>query len=273
MNINGLDSDQYRSRQKLLITGDIVQLSQFAKSFGVGKRKLKPLRKNEPAETISEDSRKKAYARARRNLINTINTNVFQWFDPNGRPYPAVFLTLTFAENITDIETANYEFTLFIRRLSWEILHAKDSFLKYVTVIEFQKRGAIHYHVIFFNLPFVEKEKIGCLWKRGYIKISVIDNINDIGYYVTKYMAKDFDDPRLKGHKCYFVSRGLKKPVVVYFEEVINLVKPYLPKEALEGEKKNIRVPYLAFMDTQRYNLRNYPEAKQQVTELVNQYS
>lgn len=271
-------SEQYFTRQKMMVTGDIIQVSKFAKDFSIGKRPHRIKRREEDTlitdalKESPEEIRDRSFRRAKRKLINTINTNVFSWYDKNNRAFRSVFLTLTFQQNITDIKMANYEFTKFILRMNWEILNDKRSLLKYVAVIEFQKRGAIHYHVIFFNLPFVEKETIASIWGNGYIKIKAIDDVRDVGYYVTKYMSKDFDDPRLKGNKSFFVSKGLLKPTVVYFEELIDCVKPLLPSEALEVEKLNIPIEYLHQMDYWRYNLKNHREAKQKICDLLNRY-
>ena len=70
------------------------------------------------------------------------------------------FLTLTFRENIQDITITNKEFKYFIQRLNYYLYQTKVQTLKYIATWEKQKRGAIHYHVIFFDFPFVAKEKL-----------------------------------------------------------------------------------------------------------------
>ena len=53
------------------------------------------------------------------------------------------FITLTFADNIIDIKTANKQFRYFIDKVQ----RVKKNF-KYLCVPEFQKRGAVHYHLL-----------------------------------------------------------------------------------------------------------------------------
>ena len=60
------------------------------------------------------------------------------------------FVTLTFKDNIQDITITNREFKYFIQRLNYYLYHSKTQLLKYIATWEKQKRGAIHYHVIFF---------------------------------------------------------------------------------------------------------------------------
>lgn len=165
----------------------------------------------EADELARIQNRIKVLHRARSTLRRLINANAWQWPDSRGSPVPPKFLTLTHAANITDIKYSNSEFTKFIKRLK----RHTNTDIKYIAVIEFQKRGSIHYHIVIFNLPYTRKEEIARIWRHGYVKINAIDNIYNIGAYVSKYMGKDVGDDRLVGEKCYFTSRGLKKPVEI----------------------------------------------------------
>ena len=124
------------------------------------------------------------------------------------------FVTLTFKENIQDITVTNKEFKYFIQRLNYSLYHTKIQTLKYIATWEKQKRGAIHYHVIFFDFPFVAKEKLQDLWTYGFIKINRIDvdSMENRGRYLSKYFGKDLE---LKEHKkkAFFKSQNLKMPI------------------------------------------------------------
>lgn len=125
------------------------------------------------------------------------------------------FLTLTFKENIQDINQTNQEFKYFIQRLNYYLYKTKIQSLKYIATWEKQKRGAIHYHVIFFDFPYIAKETIQKLWKHGFIKINRIDvdSKENRGRYLSKYFGKDLD---LKEHKkkAFFKSQNLKLPII-----------------------------------------------------------
>lgn len=69
------------------------------------------------------------------------------------------FVTLTFSENVESIDYANDEFRKFIQRLNYRLYSTKKASLKYLATWEKQKRGSIHYHVIFFNLPFIKNSE------------------------------------------------------------------------------------------------------------------
>ena len=125
------------------------------------------------------------------------------------------FLTLTFRENIQDIEYTNNEFKKFIKRLNYELYQTKTAHLKYLATWEKQKRGAIHYHVILFQFPFISIKRLTTIWGHGFIKLNKIDvdSIENRGRYISKYFDKDLE---LKEHKkkAFFKSRNLKLPTV-----------------------------------------------------------
>lgn len=140
------------------------------------------------------------------------------------------FITLTFEDNITDIELANKNFNSFrtyIKRLF-------PSFA-YVCVPEYQKRGSVHYHMI-CNIPYnsfllnedekklwnptIKEWHIGKTlknWNKGYSFVKKLNNINVIGY-LCKYMTKDIDN-RLWGKRKYYYSQNLIKPKTLYLNE------------------------------------------------------
>jgi hypothetical protein len=196
---------------KVIRTGHIVEVFKYERVIKVGETKNAQGRRLEASEQDKMRHRKETLGRAKTTVRRLINANVDAWGQS------PKFLTLTFAENVQDIKQANYEFKKFRQRLEYQ-LKIK---LKYIVVIEFQKRGAIHYHVVFFNLPYIKNSKLAEIWKNGFIKINEIDKVDNIGAYVTKYMTKeDYEakkTDKLIGKKSYFTSRGLIQPVEEYF--------------------------------------------------------
>lgn len=124
------------------------------------------------------------------------------------------FMTLTFKDNIQDITYTNYEFNKFIKRLNFRLYHDKKQKLKYIAVWEKQKRGAIHYHIIFFDFPYINLKKLQEIWGHGFVKINKIDvdSKDNRGRYVSKYFSKDIDEKNYK-QKAFFKSRNLIMPI------------------------------------------------------------
>ena len=117
------------------------------------------------------------------------------------------FLTLTFAENKTNIEECNLLFKNFIKRLKYKY---NLLCLKYLAVIEFQERGAVHYHVL-LNIPYIPHKELQELWGNGFVFVNAISHVDNLGAYILKYMTKDNNDTRLMGKKAYLTSRNLKQ--------------------------------------------------------------
>lgn len=207
--------------KKIIISGNIVEVYEYDKPIleGYTIKERGCGRCFEASEEDKQINREKVFSRAKRDLRRLINANIGEF---------SKFITLTFAENITDLKQANYEWKKFRQRLETKIGYK----LQYVVVVEFQKRGAIHYHCVMFNLPYIQNKKLREIWGNGFVKINNIDKVDNVGAYVCKYMTKT-DDDRLVGQKMYFTSRGLEKPVEIKEEARVETLASVLPASAL----------------------------------------
>lgn len=217
-------------KTKLIVFGEYFETYHYSKPqiTGVAKPKKK---KATPMDDSQEPKKKFAYSmnRTRNTVRRLISANFSNKSD---------FLTLTFADNIQDLDYANKCFKAFIRALRNEIYyHHHDKFpvenFKYLAVIEFQKRGAIHYHVL-MNCPFLGWDTWYKYWDHGWLKINKVKHVNDIGLYVSKYMRKDSCDIRLRGKRSYQTSRNLIRPYEVIDK---NFVRGFLSNV---GKKKKL---------------------------------
>jgi len=134
----------------------------------------------------------------------------------DGFARPLLF-TLTYRENITNLEKAYRHYSSFIQSLRYK--YGKD--FRYVCVPEFQKRGAVHFHALIWGLPeevfLLERRTrtFAGLWGHGFIYLKETDGDEKLSFYLSKYMAKAFVDSRLKNQKCYVASRNIKRPTVI----------------------------------------------------------
>ncbi|MCX6766811.1 MAG: hypothetical protein NT170_03480 [Candidatus Moranbacteria bacterium] len=184
--------------------------------------------KNEKNKSKKENTKKRENTlksrllsnwRAKKTLRRIINTNAGIYRKPSGKVFPPVFLTLTFKDDIRESKKGNPKFTAFLKRLNYHFTGKGKNTLAYSGVIEFQpKSKRVHYHVIFYNLPYIPKKKLEKIWGNGFIKIKKTDNIQNVGSYVCKYMSKSLGDARLCGQKAYFSSQGLKQPTKIIGE-------------------------------------------------------
>jgi len=113
---------------------------------------------------------------------------------------------------------------------------------KYLYTVEKQKRGALHSHFICFEplLDFIPYRPLIKSWREviggiGSVKVEQIDDPDNIGKYLAKYILKEFAS--VEKYKRVFVpSKGLTKPrkwTADYKE-----FKAFLPPEAREKWRK-----------------------------------
>ncbi len=210
--------------KRVIVSGKVVEYYSYESDVICDKKPSRNVGLHEVTEEEKAQNRKKSAQRARVTVRRLVNSNMDL----------TKFVTLTFKECVTDLTQANKVFNLFIKRLK-RVLKKP---LKYLVVPEFQDkngRGAVHYHMI-SNLDYIPNEKLRNIWGQGFVKINRIDNVDNVGAYVTKYMSKDSVDERLSGRKCYFCSRNLDKPVVFkQLETVENVMQDVV------SDEKNIK--------------------------------
>lgn len=226
-----------RVKEKIIISGNIIELYQYEVGY------LKGFTNNSKGSGSSvidssiesdEDIRDRSLKRAKKEVRRVINSNIGMY----GVEYIPKFLTLSFGENIQDIKQANYEFQKVIKRLNYKIYNTKKAKIKYLVVPEFQKRGAIHYHVILFNFPYVKQSILQDIWGNGIIDIRKIEEVDNVGSYIAEYLGKEEknqgkskNDERLKGQKSYFCSRGIYRPIEITEKKTIESMRlDLLPK-------------------------------------------
>lgn len=235
-------------QRKLIVYGDNYILYSYPepKATFVSSKKHKP----KPMKTERD---KTSFWRAKQNLIRLIACNT------GSSAEKPTFWTFTFdpkkCENIQDLKSANYYFKIFRQQLTRKLGYKP----KYIAVPEFQKNGNVHYHVIFFNLPFIAtdigaykktpsllKKKVydftmNDIWTYGFTHVILLNKVRNVSLYLIKYMSKSFNSNtgnKTYGEKLYFSSKGLERPKEYYDRAEIY---PELKKYKLEiiSEYKN----------------------------------
>ena len=107
------------------------------------------------------------------------------------RKIRATFVTLTFSEVVSHAyaKVASKRFFMRVRRAYPQA--------SAVWRLEYQpKRGAIHYHILFFNLPFWKQADLQKTWEectleqRSIVDIRLVHGARSVMAYVSKYIAK-----------------------------------------------------------------------------------
>jgi len=208
---------------KFVVSGRVVELYLYQIPLSLEKKPKTGFKRAVSAVSseAKQDSVKSGQLRSKRNLRRLVQSNVYQWYE-QGRVYNPMFLTLTFKQNITDLVVANNAFMKFVQRMNRKIFEPIGQKMAYVAVVEFQKRGAVHYHMIVFNLPFIADRVYNTLlkiWRQnnddGAIYLEKVGSVKGAVRYISKYLVKNFTDDRLFNKKRFFCSRNLLRPVVI----------------------------------------------------------
>lgn len=114
-----------------------------------------------------------------REYINTnvVDTNKCKW------------ITLTYAKNMQDTKQLYNDFKRFMTRFKRRF---KDYNIEYIVACEPQSRGAWHMHLILIFdkvAPFIPNATIENLWEQGFTKTTKLDDIDNIGAYLTAYLG------------------------------------------------------------------------------------
>ena len=279
---------------RLKITGDILAYQVFEKPFRIGPR---PPRKKKAltSKTDKPMTRTRNLYLAKARLMDWINCNVNIYRGKDGQLLPPIFITLTFSDDITDLNEAHRQFSKFITDINYQVFKTKKAYLKYGATFEIQKGrqkkygvAVWHYHMIIFNWEMIDsttgvtptkrfwdnkdKKLLQEIWGHGWIDIRDITQVKNVGWYMTKYMVKDANDPSLNGRISYLVSKGLKKMTTIYNSTFVDMLIHDFPGDTLRHFKQNIKLNHLESKDRLIFNLSEYPEIRQRNEELIRKY-
>lgn len=234
---------------KIIVSGSIIEVYQYDK---IQKKDYTRKKKLIIPGQLQLDLNKKIKEK-RMDSVNRTRTVIRRLINAN--PELDEFVTLTFKENITDITIANRHFSKFIMRLKY-----KHPNLKYVAVIEFQRRGAVHYHLL-MNISYVKNIEIAQLWGHGFVKVNKIDHVDNVGAYICKYLSKDTIDTRMWNKKKFFCSKNLATPLAFFSEsEIANIKNAYDLGSVQPVYKCEFDNEYTGKVKYTQYNLKRYTD-------------
>lgn len=174
----------------------------------------------EYTHTVTRADNKKSVARSLSKLRDLLNCNITdvtlcRW------------LTLTYKDNMMDRARLMRDFKHFIERLRKRI-----GYFKYIVAAEPQGRGAWHLHVVLIfeeKAPFIPNENVSADWRQGFVTIKKLDNIDNVGAYLTAYLGDMDLEEGMDAHLISIddVNAGDVK-VIDYEENGIKKTKYYL---------------------------------------------
>lgn len=189
-----------------------------------------------------------------RDLLNTNITDVTR----------CRWLTFTYAENMTDVKKLRYDSENCIKRL-----RRIFGDFEYITAAEPQDRGAWHLHCVFIfkdKAPFMPNEVVAQCWKKGFVTIKKLENVDNVGAYLTAYLGDMSLSEAAESNLPIDYTRGVKE-VEYTGENGIKQVKKYIkgarlymypPKFNIFRKSKGIKEPTVSLI--------SYEKAKEKVS-------
>ena len=164
------------------------------------------------SENYTKERTARSIRRTRKNIQDILNANL------DDKSY---FVTLTYAENLQDYKKSNSKFHYFMR--------IKNKNIKYLAVKEHQQRGAIHYHMIVFDIEKKDLLNLVESWTYGFKHYKKINDYNtySMANYMTDYFAKEKNQRVNAGYRIFTKSRNLKKPLIISDKVVIKILGKY----------------------------------------------
>lgn len=141
------------------------------------------IRKYKKSDTRKDnkDSLRKTF----RKLRDIINANVTD--AKNCR-----WLTFTYCENMQDRGRLYEDYKKYWQRFKRYLKQKGVDVPEYITIVEPQARGAWHIHAVFIwdhEAPFIPNADISELWQQGFTKIKALNDVDNVGAYLTAYLA------------------------------------------------------------------------------------
>jgi hypothetical protein len=242
-----------------------VEVYQYEKRHNVFRQKRNYTKSKRTAKK-SNDSRPTSKYRTRRS-IQRARQGFFRLVAANLREdsLPS-FITLTCYDKKTTLADGYSALKFF-----WQKVRIARPECKYILVPEWQKRGALHFHVLIWGLTpnDVRTERttrnFQRCWARGFVDIRAAKNSNlAIAGYMAKYLAKALEDTRLANQRAYSCSRNVDRPTTVGTNNGAFLLDVSLPdaKYRTIAKHKIYDTIWLGQCDYIKYNLKQNVETK-----------
>lgn len=135
--------------------------------------------------TTNRSDSKNSVSQSLRKLRDLINANLTE-------PEKALWVTLTYRENMRDTKRLYEDFRRFWTRFRYYLAKYGHPTAEYITAAEPQARGAWHLHCLFLfseKAPFIPNAAVAHIWGHGFTKTKSLKGIDNPGLYLTAYLG------------------------------------------------------------------------------------
>ena len=197
MKVQKIETEHIKNpaRVKKIVSGNVVEYASM-KAFPseipiqrISADNYIDLRTGEMCEYQRAENKSECYMSVRksmRTLRNILNANCLN-------ESSLLWVTLTYAENMTDVERLYKDYKKFWMRFKYHCQKNNITVPEYISVIEPQGRGAWHCHTMLIfpeKAPYLDNNTvIAKLWGHGFTKTKAVHGVDNIGAYFSAYLA------------------------------------------------------------------------------------
>lgn len=180
---------------KVIEMGNVIEIQYMSRRNGKqtiqmlkGGEQYIDLGTGEIKDVVHHNTRADQYKslyRTFRNVRAIINSNVTD-------VKKVKWITLTYAENMQDTKRLYEDFKKFNQRFQYYIKNLGYNKVEYIVMCEPQGRGAWHCHLLYiFDVaaPFIPNIELERLWGHGFTKTKKLDDVDNVGAYLTAYLG------------------------------------------------------------------------------------
>ena len=132
----------------------------------------------------------------------------FKWLIRANEKKIRLFVTLTYAHNMTDTQQLYQDYRRFWQKLKYEY----PQLTGYLVAFEPQQRGAWHAHMLLMSndaFIYIPNKKMHAIWGKGFTKTQTPKGKRDIAAYLTSYLTNVREGGRTKkGARLYMYKAG-----------------------------------------------------------------
>lgn len=182
-----------------------------------------------------------------RDLLNTNITDVKK----------CRWVTLTYAENMTDPKRLYEDFKNFNKRMKYALSKEGHKY-EYIVCMEPQGRGAWHAHLVMIfeeQAPYIDNKFMADTWGNGFTVTKKLEDVDNVGAYLTAYLGdmeisefKNLSEEEQNSMKIF----GIKEVEVKGSSEKKSILKGarlhmYPPKFNLYRASRGIKKPVVIY--------------------------
>ena len=182
-----------------------------------------------------------------RDLLNTNITDVKK----------CRWVTLTYAENMTDPKRLYKDFDKFNKRMKYALSKEGHKY-EYIVCMEPQGRGAWHAHLVMIfeeQAPYIDNKFMADTWGNGFTVTKKLEDVDNVGAYLTAYLGdmeisefKNLSEEEQNSMKIF----GIKEVEVKGSSEKKSILKGarlhmYPPKFNLYRASRGIKKPVVSY--------------------------